>query len=72
MRPSRGMGDMNPQKVKKITRKDSPNKVDVYKKGGKIKSVDRLEKQSKGADRVGKRSKAAENFGNLSKYYRGN
>ena len=41
MRPSRGMGCINSDKMpgKKpriITRKDDPNKVDVYKRGGKI------------------------------------
>lgn len=41
MRPSRGMGIMNPDKLgkkmpKKITRKDDPNEVDVYKKGGDV------------------------------------
>ena len=41
MRASRGMGDINPSKMpkgKKITRKDNPNTVDEYKKGGVIKS----------------------------------
>tara|TARA_R110000868_G_scaffold309096_1_gene570474 strand:- start:9 stop:146 length:138 start_codon:yes stop_codon:yes gene_type:complete len=40
MRPSRGMGDINPSKMpkaKKITRKDDPNKVFVYRRGGAIK-----------------------------------
>jgi hypothetical protein len=41
MRPSRGMGCMNESKIpgknpKVITRKDDPNKVDVYKKGGAV------------------------------------
>ena len=38
MRPSRGMGDINPSKMpgkKKIKRKDDPNSGDMYKKGGK-------------------------------------
>jgi len=37
MRASRGMGDINPSKMpgrKKIKRKDNPNEVDIYKKGG--------------------------------------
>ena len=41
MRPSRGMGDINPSKMpgrKTITRKDDPNKVAVYAEGGKTKS----------------------------------
>ena len=41
MRPSRGMGCMNESKIpgknpKVITRKDDPNKVNVYKKGGAV------------------------------------
>ena len=42
MRPSRGMGDINPSKMpgkKTITRKDDPNKVAVYKKGGLAKQA---------------------------------
>lgn len=37
MRPSRGMGDINPAKQPRktrVTRKDSPQIVDVYAKGG--------------------------------------
>jgi len=37
MMSSRGMGDLNPSKMpskKKIVRKDNPNDVEVYKKGG--------------------------------------
>jgi hypothetical protein len=40
MRPSRGMGAMNPSKMPKaktITRKDNPNKVKMYAKGGESK-----------------------------------
>lgn len=40
MRPSRGMGAMNPSKMPKaktITRKDNPDKVEMYAKGGKVK-----------------------------------
>ena len=39
MRYSRGMGDINPSKMPKgktIVRKDNPNDVEVYKKGGKV------------------------------------
>jgi len=40
MRPSRGMGAMKESKIpglkRVITRKDDPNKVDVFKKGGKV------------------------------------
>lgn len=39
MLSSRGMGDVNPSKMpkgKKIIRKDNPNNVEVYKKGGKV------------------------------------
>ena len=37
MKASRGMGDINPSKMpkaKKIVRKDDPNDVKMYKKGG--------------------------------------
>lgn len=37
MRASRGMGDINPEKMPKgkvIRRKDNPDAVDMYKKGG--------------------------------------
>ena len=40
MRASRGMGAMNPSKMPKkkvIRRKDNPNDVSLYKKGGVIK-----------------------------------
>lgn len=42
MRPSRGMGciakdKMPGSKPRVITRRDDPNKVDVYKEGGKVK-----------------------------------
>ena len=39
MMASRGMGDISPSKMpkgKKITRKDDPNKVDMYAEGGKV------------------------------------
>lgn len=39
MRPSRGMGDINPSKMpgrKTITRKDDPNKVSMYAEGGEV------------------------------------
>lgn len=39
MRPSRGMGIIKKDKVPKvIRRKDNPDKVKVYAKGGKVKS----------------------------------
>ncbi len=41
MMSSRGMGDINPSKMpkgKKVVRKDNPNDVEVYKKGGEVKS----------------------------------
>jgi len=43
MRASRGMGDINPSKMPKaktIVRKDNPNDVTMYKKGGKVKGYD--------------------------------
>jgi hypothetical protein len=42
MRPSRGMGAINPSKMPKaktITRKDDPNKVTMYAEGGKVSRV---------------------------------
>lgn len=39
MRASRGMGDINPSKMPKkkvIHRKDNPDAVDMYKKGGAV------------------------------------
>ena len=42
MMPSRGMGAIRPSKMpeaKTITRKDDPNKVTVYKKGGEVSRV---------------------------------
>jgi hypothetical protein len=39
MMASRGMGDIAPSKMPKaktITRKDDPNKVQMYKEGGKV------------------------------------
>ena len=39
MMASRGMGDINPSKMpgrKTIHRKDNPNDVSVYKKGGEV------------------------------------
>jgi hypothetical protein len=40
MMASRGMGDINPSKMpgkKTIKRKDNPQDVEMYKKGGKVK-----------------------------------
>ena len=40
MMPSRGMGAVNPSKMpgkKTIKRKDKPQDVGMYKKGGKVK-----------------------------------
>ena len=42
MMPSRGMGDIAPSKMpkgKKITRKDDPNKVDLFAEGGKVNAA---------------------------------
>ena len=44
MRPSRGMGCMNPNKMpggkpRVITRKDKPQFVKEYKKGGKVRKL---------------------------------
>jgi len=42
MRPSRGMGIINPSKMPKpktVTRKDDPNEVTMYAEGGKVSKV---------------------------------
>ena len=42
MRASRGMGAINPDKMPKaktITRKDDPNKVEMYADGGKVNAA---------------------------------
>ncbi len=42
MRASRGMGDINPSKMPKkkvIQRKDNPDAVDMYKKGGSVNAA---------------------------------
>jgi len=36
MMPSRGMGDINPAKIKTIRKKDGDEPVKVYKKGGEV------------------------------------
>jgi hypothetical protein len=45
MRASRGMGAISPSKMpnkpKKIIRKDNPNAVDMYAKGGKTSNVNK-------------------------------
>ena len=41
------MGDINPAKMpkgKKITRKDDPNKVELFKLGGKVKPKPKAKK----------------------------
>ena len=70
MRSSRGMGAINKSKVpgampskmpakKIIHRKDDPNKVELYKKGGCVKKkkgglLDSLAKQKLDTKRIGK------------------
>jgi hypothetical protein len=39
MRASRGMGDMNPKKLKAITKRDGAEPVQMYKDGGKVSRV---------------------------------
>jgi len=49
MRPSRGMGDINPSKMpgkKTIKRKDDPNKVAMYAEGGKVNAAGNYTKPS--------------------------
>ena len=36
MRPSRGMGDINPAKIRKIRKRDGNSPVTLYKTGGRI------------------------------------
>jgi len=36
MMPSRGMGDINPAKIRKIKKRDGNEPVTVYKKGGEV------------------------------------
>ena len=48
MRASRGMGDINPSKMPKgkvIRRKDNPDAVDYYKKGGKVGLYENIHKK---------------------------
>ena len=48
MTASRGMGDINPAKMpkgKKIIRKDNPNVVTEYKKGGDINLPSKIQKK---------------------------
>ena len=45
---SRGMGDIMPSKMpkgKKIVRKDNPNDVEMYKKGGKINLPSKMQRK---------------------------
>ena len=49
MRPSRGMGDINPSKMpgkKVIKRKDKPQDVDYYAEGGKVNAAGNYTKPS--------------------------
>ncbi len=46
---SRGMGAVNPSKMpkgKKVVRKDNPNDVEMYKKGGKVNAAGNYTKPS--------------------------
>jgi hypothetical protein len=49
MMASRGMGAVNPSKMpkgKKVVRKDNPNDVEMYKKGGKVNAAGNYTKPS--------------------------
>lgn len=49
MMASRGMGDIRPSKMPKaktVTRKDDPNKVEVYKEGGSVNAAGNYTKPS--------------------------
>ena len=63
MRPSRGMGDINPSKMPKaktIKRKDNPNDVTMYAEGGKVSKVNAAGNYTK----PGKRKAMFENIKN--------
>ena len=48
MRPSRGMGDIAPSKMPKgktIYRKDNPDAVEMYAKGGKVGLYENIHKK---------------------------
>ena len=48
MRPSRGMGDIAPSKMpkgKSIFRKDNPDAVEMYAKGGKVGLYENIHKK---------------------------
>ena len=64
MRPSRGMGAVAPSKMpkpKKVVRKDKPQDVTVFKKGGKVKvksvSKSKISKASSRGDGIAQRGK---------------
>jgi hypothetical protein len=46
MMPSRGMGDVNPAKLKTIKKKDGNEPVKVYKEGGKVNAAGNYTKPS--------------------------
>ena len=46
MRPSRGMGAINPAKIKAIRKKDGNEPVKVYKDGGKVNAAGNYTKPS--------------------------
>ena len=69
MKASRGMGDIRPSKMPKertIVRKDNPNDVEVYKKGGVTKDKwikDAIKKPGK----LGRRARLAETLKGMKK-----
>jgi len=59
MRPSRGMGAINPSKMpkaKKIIRKDDPNVVTEYKSGGLYENINAKRKRIAGGSKERMRS----------------
>ena len=46
MRASRGMGDINPAKIKAISKKDGNEPVTIYKAGGKVNAAGNYTKPS--------------------------
>ena len=63
MRPSRGMGDMKSSKMpgaKTIRRKDNPDSVTMYAKGGKTKAKGKPDKAAKAPGKMSQRARFAQ------------
>ena len=69
MRPSRGMGNINPSKMpgkKVIHRKDNPNDVEMYAKGGKVGKVGKSVTTTKGGTASAMAKKLLQKPGSLT------